>query len=68
MGMTSEITKAAKKLTSLEGKLAKVVSNEQVAVAKATAKATTKYATKVQTATDAVAAQKAALQALVAAA
>jgi hypothetical protein len=44
---TADITKAAKELTSLERKLAKLVANEKAAVAKATAKALSKYAEKV---------------------
>ena len=47
---TAEITKAAKELTSLERRLAKLVANETAAVAKATEKAQAKYGKKISNA------------------
>lgn len=68
MGKTQEITKSAKELASLERKAEKLVSNEQVAVARATAKAQSKYTTQINAANAEVSDAKLRLQALVAAA
>ena len=65
---TADITKAAKELTKLEAKLARVQSRSTTAIEKATNKAKKLYGQKIVDATDAVDAARAELQKLVAAA